>query len=304
MRYNIEDLAYGGKYHDQFWNKKYNSEADVDNCLPNCTCGVIGFCLVENDPYPVSRVTDASEWDGLLINDWKVIDFDKSKVRAGDIIQWKEKCHVAKVADIQDGVIYVNSSFYTGENGVARAGGKYDTRDSYRSMEEVCRDMMTKYPARFYHCCSLDKESNMVGGQPEKILVRPMTLAPVDPDNSKDQVETTDITLRIRTKPTVKSENVGHVSIGYYDVLDVKDAAEEDKQNVQGLKCWYQIGENRWIANITTVYHRKDDGSDIIAELERYFESMKRSINALTDENTMLKEDIKKVDEITKRWVK
>ena len=119
MRYTINDLIYGGKYTDQFWNKSYNPNADIENGLANCTTFGSGACLVEGDPYPVSSIAPASRWDEVLINDWYSVPFDASKVKSGDIIEWKDKCHVAKVSDVRDGVIYVNASYYNGEHGEA-----------------------------------------------------------------------------------------------------------------------------------------------------------------------------------------
>ena len=300
MRYTINDLIYGGKYTDQFWNKSYNPNADIENGLANCTTFVIGACLVEGDPYPVSYIAPASRWDEVLINDWYSVPFDANKVKSGDIIEWKDKCHVAKVSDVRDGVIYVNASYYTGEHGVAYYHGSYDTR-SFKTLKEMSAWMVANYPERFYHNWSLEKESRMVGGSPDKILVRPQTVKTVEIDPTKNQVETTDNTLRIRNEPSLSGTIVGHVSLGYYNVLSIKEALPEDKEK-DDIKCWYEIAKDRWIANITTIYHEAS-GEDVLKELEKYFNALKRSIDTLSNENANLKADMKKVNEITRRWV-
>ena len=288
MKYNISDLIYGGKYHNEFWNPQFNREANIQNALANCTTGVIGFCLVEKDPLPVSVITDASSWHKYLTNGWRCIDFDPSKVKVGDIIQWVDKCHVCKVADIKDGVIYINGSFYTGEHGVAYYQGKYDTRNRFKSLQELSDFMVSEYPTRFYHYWTLDKESQMVGGKPEHILVCPDNVSPVERNTNVNQIQTTDEGLRIRTEPSLDGEIVGHVQIGYYNVLQTKEA--------DGY-TWYEIAKDRWCADVTVVYLPKQD--DIIAELQRYFDAMKNEVNKLTEENKSLKERLKEIHKLS-----
>ena|GEM_PF-2915839 len=301
MNYEIKDLVYGGRFHDQFWNKDYNPNADIENGLANCTTFVIGSCLVENDPYPVSHISSASNWHNNLINDWTYIPFDPNLIKVGDIIQWVSKCHVAKVSHIRDGKIYINGSFYAGDHGVAYYQGGYDTR-SFTSLKQLSDFMSEKYPERFYHNWSLEKEINMVGGQPDHILVRPNTINPVDEDPTKNQVQCLDNTLRIRTGPSLNDKIVGHVSIGYYNVLNIKEASEEDKNKEPELKCWYEISKDRWIANITTKYHEAT-GEDVLKELEKYFNAMRSQIKAVTQENKDMKEDMMKIKNITERWL-
>lgn len=291
MKYNINDLSYGGKYHDQCWNPLYNKEATIPNALANCTAGVIAFCLIEHNPLPVSVISDASNWHNYLTNGWKCVDFDKDRVKVGDVIQWVDKCHVCKVADIVDGTIYINGSFYTGEHGVAYYHGKYDTRNRFKSLQEVSDFMTTEYPTRFYHHWTLDQEAQMVGGQPEHIFVCPETVAPVERNTSVNQIETTDDTLRVRNKPSLDGDIVGHVKIGYYNVLSEKQA--------DGY-TWYQIAKDRWCADITTKYLPAQD--DVIKEIERAFNTMKTQITALTNENKDLKADMLTIKNIAEKW--
>lgn len=288
MKYTINDLSFGGKYHNECWNPQFNKEATIPNALANCTAGVIAFCLIEKNPLPVSVISDASNWHNYLTNGWRCIDFDEKKVKVGDIIQWVDKCHVCKVADIQDGTIYINGSFYTGEHGVAYYNGSYDTRTRFKSLQELSDFMTTEYPTRFYHYWTLDKESQMVGGRPEHILVRPDNVSPVERNTNVNQIQTTDEGLRIRTEPSLNGEIVGHVQLGYYNVLQIKEA--------DGY-TWYEIGPNRWCADVTVNYLPKQD--DIIAEIQKYFDAMKTQIEALSSENEKLKQKLKEIHELS-----
>lgn len=290
MNYTINDLSFGGRYHDECWNPNFNKEATIPNALANCTAGVIAFCLIERDPLPVSVISDASNWHNYLTNGWRCIDFDESKVKVGDIVQWVDKCHVCKVADIVDGTIYINGSYYTGEHGVAYYNGKYDTRNRFKSLQELSDFMVNEYPTRFYHHWTLDKESQMVGGKPEHILVCPDNVSPVERNTNVNQIQTTDDTLRIRTAPNLSAEIVGHVEKGYYNVLQECEA--------DGF-TWYEIASGRWCANVSTIYLPKQD--DIIAQIQRYFDAMKTEIENLTSKNEELSQKLKEIKEICEK---
>ena len=119
------------------------------------------------------------------------------------------------------------------------------------------------------------------------------SLKPVERNTNINQIETLNESLRIRTKPSLKGDIVGYVQKGYYNVLDIKEA--------DGYK-WYKLDSNRWCANIDVKYLPKDD-DDIIRELEEYFNSMKEKVNVLTNENTDLKKDMKKIKEISEVWL-
>lgn len=112
---------------------------------------------------------------------------------------------------------------------------------------------------------------------------------PVERNENVNQIETTDSTLRIRTKPGLDGEIVGHVQLGYYNVLDEK---ENDGYT------WYEIEKGRWVANITTKY-LPSTGGDIIRKIEEYFNSMKSEINSLTEERNKYKEIVKEVHKLT-----
>ena len=107
------------------------------------------------------------------------------------------------------------------------------------------------------------KKSNLLG-----FLHYPLSVVePVERNTSVDQIQTTDATLRIRTSPSRKADIVGYVQIGYYDILDVKEA--------DGY-VWYKLAKDRWCADVSTIYLPADD--DIIKELDRLFKAMKQSI--------------------------
>jgi len=112
---------------------------------------------------------------------------------------------------------------------------------------------------------------------------------PVERNENVNQIETTDSTLRIRTKPGLDGEIVGHVQLGYYNVLDEKE---------NDCYTWYEIEKDRWVANITTNY-LPSTGGDIIRKIEDYFNSMKCEINSLTEERNKYKEIVKEVHKLT-----
>lgn len=119
------------------------------------------------------------------------------------------------------------------------------------------------------------------------------TVEPVERNTSVNQIQTTDAELRIRTKPSLSGEVVGYVQLGFYNVLDQKSA--------DGY-IWYKLAKDRWCANVSTIYLPSDE-TDIIKEIEQYFNSMKDKVNTLSNENTDLKDDMRKIDEISKRWL-
>lgn len=114
-------------------------------------------------------------------------------------------------------------------------------------------------------------------------------VTPVERNENVTQIETTDETLRIRKEPSLSGEIVGHVQLGYYNVLDEK---ENDGYT------WYEIEKDRWCANITTKY-LPSTGGDIIRKIEEYFNSMKSEINSLTEERNKYKEIVKEVHKLT-----
>lgn len=115
------------------------------------------------------------------------------------------------------------------------------------------------------------------------------SVLPVERNVNVNQIETTDEQLRIRVAPSLDAEIVGHVQLGYYNVLQQTEA--------DGY-TWYEIAKDRWCANITTNY-LPSDSADIIKELERYFDAMKSTIKTLTSERDQYKDIVKEVHKIT-----
>ncbi len=132
-----------------------------------------------------------------------------------------------------------------------------------------------------------EKKDNLLG-----FLHYPCEVVPtVERNTSVNQIQTTDTSLRIREKPSLEAEIIGHVQFGYYNVLDTK---ENDGYT------WYKIAKDRWCANITTNYLPAED--DIIQRLEEYLNNIKSQVTYLKNENTDLKEDMKSIKKITERW--
>ena len=133
-----------------------------------------------------------------------------------------------------------------------------------------------------------EKKSNLLG-----FLHYPYTtIEPVKRNPSVNQIQTTDNSLRIRTLPSLSGEIVGHVQIGFYNVLSQK---ENDGY------IWYEIAKDRWCASVTVNY-LPSDKDDIIEQIERYFNDMKQQVNSLKDQNSDMKKSFKEVYEISKEW--
>lgn len=101
----------------------------------------------------------------------------------------------------------------------------------------------------------------------------------VDRNENVNQIQTTDDTLRIRNAPSLSGEIVGHVQIGYYNVLN---------QTENDGYTWYEIAKDRWCANITTNY-LPAESTDIMAEIKKYFDMMETKVRTISEENTKLK---------------
>ena len=92
----------------------------------------------------------------------------------------------------------------------------------------------------------------------------------VERNENVNQIETTDEQLRIRTAPSLTAEIVGHVQLGYYNVLSQTDA--------DGY-TWYEISKDRWCANITTNYLPAEQ-NDFVRQLEKFLNDTKAKITA------------------------
>lgn len=116
------------------------------------------------------------------------------------------------------------------------------------------------------------------------------TFDTVPRETSRDQIETTDDSLRVRTEPSLNGEIVGHVQIGYYNVLS---------QRFNDGYTWYEIEKDRWCANDSVIYLPATE--DVVRKIEEYIKAMKDEINTLSKErdeyrNTL--DDIHRLSEV------
>lgn len=272
-KYNIEDFVYNGKYHDYCWNYSYNPNATIENCLANCTTLAIAFSYIHHLPYPVSRIVSAKNWNKVLINGWKAVPYGSCEIKVGDIIQWVDNVHVATVIDIKEGEPYLGCSWYTGIHGTAMYEGQYDTRDGLNTLQEVSDFMSQNYPYRLYHEATLYEESQRVGGLPEYVLVAPVGVEPVAEDKTRDQIHVLTNEQNIRDNG---NNIVGVAKEGYYNVFHVKRSNGYD---------WYEVADDRYIAGVS--------GRVVFIPAE----------SDLRRENEELKETIRQINELIKKWV-
>lgn len=137
------------------------------------------------------------------------------------------------------------------------------------------------------------KKSNLLG-----FLHYPYnSLNPVPRDTSVDQIQTTDDSLRIRTEPTLAGEIVGHVGLGYYNVLERVSANKEDRLQVPGLEYWYKLAEDRWCANITTIW-LPENSSEIIRRFEADSKELINLIKEKDDRINKLEDKIARIKAI------
>lgn len=118
-------------------------------------------------------------------------------------------------------------------------------------------------------------------------------ILPVERNTNVTQIQTTDEQLRIRTTPSLAAEIVGHVQLGYYNVLSQTEA--------DGY-AWYEIAKDRWCANITTNYLPAEQ-NDFVRQLEKFLNDTKAKINALESENKNMREDYMNIKNIAERWL-
>ena len=268
-RINIDDLRCNGKYHNYFWNPEYNPNATVTNGLANCTTLCVGLTYVNNQPYPVSSIPNANSFHTRLINGWDYIKFDRSKLKVGDIIEWTSDCHVCTVADIIDGVVYVHSSWYTGEHGKSIWNGKFDTRYNIRSLEQLSDFMFDNYPYRTYHYTDLDTECSQVGGQPQYLLIAPSQIKPDGEDKNKNQIIILTNVQNVRNAPN--GSVIGVALSGFYNVYDSFD---------DGKYVWWQIDEG-WVAQVNGRVIYVPRQSDLYDDLVKENKELKKRLDKI-----------------------
>ena len=120
------------------------------------------------------------------------------------------------------------------------------------------------------------------------------SVLPVERNENVVQIQTTDEQLRIRTAPSLDAEIVGHVQIGYYNVLQQSEA--------DGY-TWYEIAKDRWCADITTNYLPSEQ-TDFVKQLEEFLNTTRAKIKALENENQEMKSDMSNIKTIAERWLK
>lgn len=269
MRYTLNDLKYGGKYHTFFWGD-LNPNATISNGLANCTTLTYGDCLVDGWQ-PVSRIVNANNWHNYAIG--SVLKFDRSLVQKGDVLEWVNGCHVAKVESVDDEIM-LNCSWYTGEHGVAVWNGSFDTRH-FSSLQQMSDFFITNYPTRFYHYWSLDDEIRGVGYEPTYIIRRMPQLEPDGENKTIDQIHVLTNEQNVRTAPG--GDIVMTAESGFYNVYG---------QFNDGKYIWYNVKENLWIAGVNGRVEFIDSEDDI--------KKLKKAIEVLTKRNCELLEAIEK----------
>lgn len=132
-------------------------------------------------------------------------------------------------------------------------------------------------------------------GQPLGILrFRHNSVTPVARNVEVNQIYASDPTLRVRLKPSLNGDYYCNIAVGYYNVLDKKDA--------DGY-TWYEIEKGKWCANPTTEYLPANNDVDIVREIEKWVKDIEVRINVLKDENTKLKSDMKQINEVVGKWI-
>lgn len=117
------------------------------------------------------------------------------------------------------------------------------------------------------------------------------TVPTVEANPEVDQILTTDSNLRVRLGPTLESEIYCYVQLGYYNVLSITPATEADMAKCEGLKCWYEIENGKYCANITV---------DFIPSQDRNIIYLKNQVRELTEENTRLKDILAQINNLSK----
>lgn len=199
--------------------------------------------------------TNAKEWLKNYRDPWQTITDPNYKPVAGDIL-------------VYDGtfghVIYCETDVMTSEY---RNGDK----DSFRNAKIG------------------DYKGDLLG-----VLHYPYeSVLPVERNENVPQIETTDEALRIRTAPSLSAEIVGHVQLGYYNVLSQTDA--------DGY-TWYELAKDRWCANITTNYLPRES-TDFVKQIEDWARNMVSQVKLKDEKIAELSADMEKIDAIAGKWV-
>ena len=234
--------------------------ASVYQCVWYCyyRCLEVGFSPVEwfDRETKTGSYTNAKDWLKEYRDPWIPITDPSYKPVAGDILVYGDEPY--------GHVIFCETDVMTSE---------------YRSGD----------PHSFRNAKIGDYKGTLIG-----VLHYPYDpVLPIERNESVDQIQTTDEALRIRIKPSLDAEIVGHVQLGYYNVLDKKDA--------DGY-TWYKIAKDRWCADITTNFLPGDE-DDFMKEIERVWNQTKEKIKGLEDNNKDMTEDFVKIAKIADKYV-
>lgn len=281
---SVEELAYGGKYHKYFWDPTVNPKATVTSGLADCDCFVLGEIASEGLPQPVSSPKDADTWHLKVTNGWYAKPYNAKDVEVGDVIQWVKGCHVARVCKIQNGVVYINGSFYTGIHGKAYYNGKFDTRTGIKSLKELWDFMYSKYPSRVFHSWSLDTESKYVGYKPDYIIKKPAVI-PVERNKEVNQIQVLTNEQNVRNK---NNQIIGVSRKGYYNVLSTKK---------DSAYTWYEVETNKWIAGVTgrVIYYPGQKNAEEIKKLQQEIAALETEKAKIEKQITELQKKLKAI---------
>ena len=275
--FTLDEIKYGGKYHPFFW-EDMNPYASIQNGLGNCTNMTYGDCLIDGWT-PITKAPNANNWH--LYANGEVIPFDISLVKVGDVIEWVEGCHVARVDEIIDGMPFLNCSWYTGIHGVAKYDGEWDKRP-FTSMQQLSDFMVNNYPTRMYHHWSLERENSGVGASPRYIIRRPNVIKADGEDKAIDQIKVLTNEQNVRTAPNTNSQIVGVAQSGFYDVYGTFN---------DGKYTWYQIKETLYIAGVNGRVEFIESEDDI-KKLKREIELLKKRNSQLMNAIEMARKDL------------
>ena len=197
---------------------------------------------------------NAKDWLDNFREPWEVKDTNWKPV-AGDILVYTDESY--------GHVIYCESDTITSE---------------YRNGD----------PNSFRNAKIGDYKGDLIG-----VLHYPFeSVLPVERNENVPQIETTDEQLRIRTAPSLEAEIVGHVQLGYYNVLQTEEA--------DGY-TWYEISKDRWCANITTNY-LPSDSSDFVKQIEEWANAMVTTVKQKDKKISDLTSDMKEIESIARKW--
>lgn len=265
---DIKDCIYNNKY---YWSD-LNPNANVTNCLPNCTTLSYGAIIQDGKLPPVSVILNANLWHTVLTNGWTFIKYDENKLEVGDIIEWTADNHVAIVSKIEEDKKIISASFYTGQDGTSKS-----KRTKFASMEQVSNFMLTNYEKRYFHCWDILEECKWVGGLPQYILKHP--LYSVKRNTNKDQIEVLTFEQNVRDND---NNILKKAEKGYYNVLSTKE---------NNGYLWYEVEPNKFIAQVDdrVVFLPCEDDESLIEENKRLkkenedLKSLLRQINKLSE---------------------